>query len=202
MKCTGARATVGLLMVAMLTAAPLSAQAQTKGHSDRSVLILMEYTWSTTPAQFRHPNGELITIDKTKKKENMVPLDKAREIVVVAERSAKAQYCTMAEEQDANFQTLMRREIVSNKWTKAQIVYITLLHATTVAYLTGNVKFQFGAEGEKDVEIVNKGPVWTEPCTDTAREKIRQQIMTYINDAPANEPATKRAEPSTGTQKK
>ena len=66
------------------------------------------------------------------------------------------------------------------------------------------MKFQFGEDGQKDVEIVNKGPVWTEPCTDPIRETIKTRIMAYINEpAPAAGKAVpaKRAEPA-GTQKK
>jgi hypothetical protein len=74
--------------------------------------------------------------------------------------------------------------------------------------MTGTLKFQFGEDGQKDVEIVTKGPVWTEPCTDDARAKIRERIMAYINEAPTTTPTAnndtpaKRAEPVSGTQKK
>jgi hypothetical protein len=200
MKPRRVKAGIGLLLVAT-AAAPLSLQAQPKGHSDRSVQTLIEYTWSTMPGQFRHPNGELIIIDRAKRKEVMVPLEKAREVVGVADRSARAQYCGMAQEQEANFQTMMRRERVNDQWSKPQLVFITLLHATTVAYLTGTMKFQFGADGEKDVEIVTRGPAWTEACTDDVRDKIRTRIMAYINEAPTTPAAKatlpdKRAEPA------
>jgi hypothetical protein len=202
MNFIGGRAVIGLFLAATVAAAPLSAQAQTKGHSDRSVQTLMEYTWTTIPNQFRHPNGEMITIDKTKKNEVMVPLEKAREVVGVADRSARAQYCGLAEEQNANFQTMMRRERASELWSKQQLVFITLLHATTVAYMTGSMKFKFGEDGQKDVEVVTKGSVWTEPCTDPIRVKIKERIMAYINEAPTATPPGKRAEPTPSTAKK
>lgn len=197
MTCTGVRACVGLVVAATMVVLPLAAQAQQKQHSDRSVTTLMDYTWSTMPNQFRHPNGEVIVIDKTKRKDIEVPLEKARMVVGVADLSARAGYCGLPEEQNANFQTMMLREQASKQWSSQQLTYMTLLHATVVAYMTGNVKFQFGETGQKDVEITQKGPVWKEPCTDADREKIRARIMAYIQE---NQPA-KRAEPA-GTQKK
>jgi hypothetical protein len=110
----------------------------------------------------------------------------------------------MPEEQEANFQSLMQREQATNQWSKQQLVYITLLHATTVAYLTGTMKFQFGDAGEKDVEIVTKGPAWTELCTDEVRQKIKARILAYVDEAPALPTAKadmqlKRLEPVSGT---
>ena len=70
--------------------------------------------------------------------------------------------------------------------------------------MTGTMKFQFGEDGKKDVEIVSKGPVWTEPCTDDIRQTIKTRVMAYINEAPtpaAKAVQGKRAEPG-GTQKK
>jgi hypothetical protein len=205
MKRTGVQARVGMLVAAAVIAVPMSALAQAKGHSDRSVQTLMEYTWGTIPTSFRTPNGDTITIDKTKKKDIMIPLEKAKEVVGVADRSARAQYCGLMEEQDANFQTMMRKERLSEHWSPQQLVFITLLHATTVAYMTGTMKFQFGEDGQKDVEIVTKGPIWTEPCTDDVREKIKTRIMAYIDEqVPADAGkavATKSAEP-VSTKKK
>jgi len=83
-------------------------------------------------------------------------------------------------------------------------VFITLLHATTVAYLTGTMKVLFQGDGDAAPEIVMKGPVWTEPCTDKLREDIKSRITAYIAEAPPVPAATdaisgKRAEPVFGT---
>jgi hypothetical protein len=195
---------VVVLFSATTMAAPLAAHAQAKPQNDRAVTLLMNFAWNTIPRQFRQPNGEVITIDRTKKEEIVVPLEKAREIVTVADRSARAQYCNLPEEQGANFQSLMQREVGSERWTKQQLVYITLLHATTVAYLTGSLRVTFEGNGEAGTEVVTKGPVWTEPCTDRLREEIKSRVLAYINEVPTipaakDGPAAPRAEPVSGT---
>jgi hypothetical protein len=194
---------VGLLSATTI-AAPLSVCAQAKPQNDRAVTLLMDFALNTIPRQFRQPNGEVITIDRTKKSEITVPLEKAREIVTVADRSARAQYCNLPEEQGANFQSMMQREVASERWTKQQLVFITLLHATTVAYLTGSMRVTFEGDGEAGTEVVTKGPVWTEPCTDRLREDIKSRVLAYINEVPAipaakGDAAAPRAEPVSGT---
>lgn len=204
MTCRRARTCVVVLLSATAIAAPLAALAQAKPQNDRAVTLLMNFAWNTIPRQFRQPNGEVITIDRTKKSEITVPLEKAREIVTVADRSARAQYCNLPEEQGANFQSMIQRELASERWTKQQLVFITLLHATTVAYLTGSLRVTFEGDDEAGTEVVTKGPVWTEPCTDRLREDIKSRVLAYINEVPAipaakDEPAAPRAEPVSGT---
>jgi len=202
MSCRRAKQCVVGLLAATMIAPPLAARAQAKAQNDRAVTLLMNFAFNTIPRQFRQPNGEVITIDRTKKNEIVVPIEKAREIVTVADRSARAQYCNLPEEQSANFQSMMQRELASERWTKQQLVFITLLHATTVAYLTGSMRVTF--EGEGGTEVVTRGPVWTEPCTDRLREDIKSRVLAYINEVPAipaakGDPATPRAEPISGT---
>jgi hypothetical protein len=200
-----ARTCVVVLLSATTIAAPLSVYAQAKPQNDRAVTLLMKFALNTIPRQFRQPNGEVIIIDRSKTNEIVVPLEKAREVVTVADRSARAQYCNLPEEQSSNFQSLMQREVASERWTKQQLVFITLLHATTVAYLTGSLRVTFEGDGESGgTEVVTKGPVWTEPCTDRLREEIKSRVLAYINEAPAipaakDEAATPRAEPVSGT---
>jgi hypothetical protein len=206
---TGRRAKDGvtLLVTAAVIAAPMAVQAQAKGQSDRAVTILMEFAWNSLPRQFRGSDGQVIVINRANKNEVIVPLEKARQIVNVGDLSARAQYCDLPEEQTANFQSMMRREVASEKWTRQQVVFITLLHATTVAYLTGTMKVLFQGDGEAAPEIVTKGPVWTEPCTDKVREEIKSRITAYVGEVPAI-PAAKddisgrRAEPVFGTATK
>ncbi|HSR79229.1 MAG TPA: hypothetical protein VLL28_00455 [Hyphomicrobiaceae bacterium] len=199
-----ARTSVAVLLSATTIAAPLAVRAQAKGQSDRAVTLLMDFAFNTIPRQFRQPNGEVITIDRTKKNEIMVPLEKAREIVTVADRSARAQYCNLPEEQSANFQSMMQREVASDRWTKQQLVFITLLHVSTVAYLTGSMRVTFEGDGEAGSEMITKGPVWTEPCTDRLREDIKSRVLAYINEAVAipaakGEQPAQRVEPISGT---
>jgi hypothetical protein len=204
MSCRRAKQGGVVLLAATMIAPPMAVHAQAKAQNDRAVTLLMNFALNTIPRQFRQPNGEVISIDRTKKDEIVVPIEKAREIVTVADRSARAQYCNLPEEQSANFQSLMQRELASERWSKQQLVFITLLHATTVAYLTGSMHITFEGEGEAGKEVVTKGPVWTEPCTDRLRDDIKSRVLAYIAEMPAipaakDDPATPRAEPVSGT---
>jgi hypothetical protein len=136
-----------------------------------------------------------------------VPLDIAREVIRVARMSAYAQLCDLAEEQRANYQTLMRREEARSKWSDQQMLFINQLHLFTVMTMTGKVQL-VEKDGDKQVVVQEGKATKTETCTDTERKKVQEQIMAYVNSAPppaagAAEPApTKRAEPTPTSQKK
>jgi hypothetical protein len=179
--------------------------AQNKELSDKSVLTLMRYAWGMVPEKFTTPLGKTIIVDKAHASESIVPLDVAREVIRVARLSAYAQLCELPEEQRANYQTLMRREEAKSKWSDQQMLFINQLHLFTVMTLTGKVQL-IEKDGDKQVVVQEGKPVKTESCTDTERKKIQDQIMTYVNSAPATPsampPADKRAEPTPTSQKK
>jgi hypothetical protein len=175
-------------------------QAQNKELSDKSVQLLMQYAWALTPPKFTAPDGKIIEVDKTKPKDVIVSIDVARDVVRVARLTAYAQLCELAEEQRANYQTLMRREEAKSTWTDQQLLYISQLHLFTVMTLTGKVQI-VEKEGNKQVVVKETKSSKAESCTDTERQRVKTQIVAYINAAPA--PAAKSAEPvKAGTQKK
>jgi hypothetical protein len=198
-KCAGAG--VGLFLVAsfaMLDAPP--AWAQNKELSDKSVNLLMHYAWALTPPKFTAPDGKTIEVDKTKPKDVIVPIEAAREVIRVARLTAYAQLCELDEEQRANYQTLMRREEAKASWTDQQLLYINQLHLFTVMTLTGKVAI-VDKEGDKQVVVQDGKASKAESCTDTERQRIKAQIVAYINSGPT--PSAKTAVPNmTGTQKK
>src|SRR5262245_54047790 len=100
---------LGLLTVA-LAAASSVANAQKPQMSDKTVLILMDYAWPLTPAEFTTESGKVIRVNKDKFEEVKLPLDDAREVIRVARLSGQAQICEMGEAQTANYETLMDRE--------------------------------------------------------------------------------------------
>ena len=165
----------------------------------------MQYAWAYTPPKFTSPDGKTIEIDKTKPKEAMVALDVGREVIKVGRLSALAQSCELAEEQRANYLTLMRREQAKSQWTDQQLLYISQLHTTTVMIMTGKLLL-VEKQGEKVVsEREVKGRV--ESCTDTERQRVKAQIAAYINAAPpagtaAATAAAKTAEPVNAGVKK
>jgi hypothetical protein len=200
-----ANAGVALICASAVVAALLGpALAQNKELSDKSVLTLMRYAWGMVPEKFTTPLGKTIIVDKAHASESIVPLDVAREVIRVARLSAYAQLCELPEEQRANYQTLMRRE-EAKKWSDQQMLFINQLHLFTVMTLTGKVQL-IEKDGDKQVVVQEGKPLKTESCTDTERKKIQDQIMTYVNAAPATPaampPPDKRAEPTPTSQKK
>jgi len=204
----GARTGMALACAAAF-ALPLSTgsvSAQSKELSEKSVQLLMQYAWALTPGKFTAPDGKTITIDKSKPKDVMVSLDVAREVIKVGRLSAHAQSCELAEEQRANYQTLMRREEAKAAWSEQQLLYISQLHTTTVMMMTGKL-LVVEKEGDKVVSEREVKTSRTESCSDTERQRVKAQIISYINSAPvpaatAKAPA-KSAEPvRASTQKK
>jgi hypothetical protein len=213
---TGARTGVGMACAAAfaLVLSSASGIAQSKELSEKSVQLLMQYAWALTPAKFTSPDGKTILVDKSKPKEVIVSLDVAREVIKVARLSAYAQLCELIEEQRANYQTLMRREEAKSAWSDQQLLYISQLHLFTVMTLTGKVQI-VEKEGDKQVVVQESKVRKTESCTDTERQRVKAQIISYINSAPAptakapaskvpasKAPAAKSAEPLKATTQK
>jgi hypothetical protein len=196
----GAKVGAGLVYAAaaaLLSVAPTSAQV--KELSEKSVQLLMQYAWALTPPKFTSPDGKTIEVDKSKPKEVMVSVDVARDVIRVARLSAYAQLCELIEEQRANYQTMMRREVAKSKWTDQQLLYISQLHLFTVMTLTGKIQI-VQKEGDKQVVVQQSKAAKNTSCNDTERQRVKAQITAYIN-APAG--PSKTAQPvKTGTQKK
>jgi hypothetical protein len=208
MMAKGANAGVALSCAGAVVAALVAPTfAQNKELSDKSVLTLMRYAWGMVPEKFTTPLGKTIIVDKSHPSESIVPLDIAREVIRVARLSAYAQLCELQEEQRANYQTLMRREEAKSKWSDQQILFINQLHLFTVMTLTGKVQL-IEKDGDKQVVVHEGKPIKAESCTDTERKKIQDQIMAFVNAAPAPPPAAamptpdKRAEPTPTSQRK
>ncbi len=186
-------ALAGMVALAGLAA---GAEAQTQGKlSDKSVNTLMDYAWQILPHKFTTPDGTVIEVDKSKRQGNIVPVENGREIIRVAYTSAQAQVCEMWEEQQANYDTLMRRELLKKKWTDQQMLYITTLHRMTIHAVAGKMRVE-----EKEGEL----KVFLEPikpgegkCTDEQRAKLREAIIAYVDlDAPKEAAAGQKAPPA------
>lgn len=169
-------ACAGLLVITI----GASGGAEAKELSEKSVKVLMKYAWVILPTKFTAPTGKVIEVDKSKKKENMVPLDKARQIIKVARLSAHAQICNLPQAQAANYRTLMQSEGDSKNWTDQQMLYISQLHLFTVMWLTGNVKL-VDRGGDKEV-VVNESAAKTsqQTCTEAEKTKVSKLISNYI----------------------
>jgi hypothetical protein len=165
------------------------AEAQAQGKlSDKSVNTLMEYAWQILPAKFTTPDGKVIEVDKSKRDGNIVPGDNGREIIRVGYNSAQAQVCELWDEQQSNYDTLMRRELIKKKWSDQQLLYITTLHRMTVHAVAGKLRVEEKA-GELKVFLEPIKPGETK-CTDEQKVKIREAIQAYVaEDAAAGKEA-------------
>lgn len=183
MSKSGILAGVRILPLAAIIAAVGSAgSAAAQELSEKSVKTFMEYAWSLVPAQFTKPNGEKVQVDKKKKDEVLVPVDVAREIIRVGRISAHAQVCNLAEDQVANYRSLMKRETDKKIWSEQQMIYINQLHLTTVMLLTGKIKL-VEKQGDKQVVIEErKSP--TQTCSPEQAQKVKQVIAEYVKAGP------------------
>ena len=176
--------------LAVSAALVIGAEAQSQGKlSDKSVHTLMDYAWQILPSKFSTPDGKVIEVDKSKREGNIVPVENGREIIRVGYSSAQAQVCELWEEQQANYDALMRRELQKKKWTDQQLLYITTLHRMTIHAVAGKLKVEEKA-GELKVilEPIKPGDV---KCSDEQKNKIRESIQALVTQdaAPAGKEA-------------
>lgn len=176
----GMRAAVLGLGAALFVAAPADAQQL----SERSVRAFMDYAWSLTPSKFTKPDGTSVEIDKKDRSKVEVPLETAREVIMVGRLTAHAQMCELPEDQVANYRSLMKREDAKKKWTEQQMIYINQLHLTTVMLLTGKIRLVEKKDGEKDVVIDEPKGKEATSCTDEQRKKVKELITAYIATGP------------------
>jgi len=163
---------------ALLYSSMLDVKAQEKPKiSDKTVLALMAYAWQILPSQFTSATGKKIEVDKKKRDENVVPIDIAREVILVGYNSAHAQLCQLWEEQNANYHTMMRVEIAKKKWSDQQLLYISTLHRMTIHFAAGKVRI---VEKGPDEQQVILEPIENVACDDAKRQKIKEAILNYI----------------------
>lgn len=174
---------VGVL-AAGAAACTVPAMAQSATLSDESVLKLMEYAWQQTPPRFTKPDAKVVEIDKKKPEAARVPVDVAREVIIAARRTALAQMCKLEEHQLANYRSLMYRETAKKKWSDQQLVYINMLHLTTVQIFAGDITIKLKDDGGKVVEETPLANKRTQSCTEAEAAKLKEQIETYVAQGP------------------
>ncbi|MEM7778247.1 MAG: hypothetical protein AAF732_21910 [Pseudomonadota bacterium] len=157
--------------------------ASAQGLSEKAVKTFMNYAWSLTPQKFTKPDGTSVLIDKTKKDEVVVPVQKAREVIMAGRLTAHAQICDLPEAQVANYQSLMRRTQQVEKWTPQQIIYINQLHLTTVMLLTGKIQL-VEKRGDKEIVIDDKKESKARTCSKDERTRVKKLIIEYLNSEP------------------
>ena len=178
---------LALLLGAAGLAPPAMAQSQTL--SDESVRKLMDYAWQQTPPRFTKPDSTVVEIDIKKPETVVVPTDVAREVIIAARRSALAQICKLEEEQVDNYRSLMLREVAKKKWSEQQVVFINMLHLTTVQIFAGDITIKLKDDGGKVVEETPLANKRAQSCTDAEAAKLKEQIKAYVATGPSLEQA-------------
>lgn len=171
--------------VALVLAGPM-ASAGAQELSEQTVKSYMDLAWQLTPAQFSKPDGTVIQIDKKKREESMIPLDIARDVIMVGRNSALAQICGLMNEQIANVQSLRRREEARAKWTQQQLVFINQLHMATVVLRTGRLQLVETEEGKQPV-VLEEDKAKAKPpetCSDEQRKLVKEKIVAFVAAAP------------------
>lgn len=172
------------LMGALVMSVALAAAAAAAGMSDNSVQAYMNYAWSLTPSQFTTPEGKKILIDKKKRSSVEVPVDVAREVILAAYRTARAQICELSQEGVDNHNSLMLREFQKKTWSDQQLVYINMLHLTVVQLMTSKVKIVEKDDGGKVVVEEEMKSKAVKPCAPEEKTQIKDQIAAYIKTGP------------------
>ena len=188
--------------MAVSAALVVGAEAQSQGKlSDKSVNTLMEYAWQILPNKFTTPEGKVIEVDKSKREGNIVPVEAGRDIIRAGYSSAQAQVCELWEEQQANYDALMQREVKKKKWTDQQLLYITTLHRMTIHAVAGKLRVEEKAGALKVIlEPIKPGDV---KCSDEQKNKIRETIQALVaQDAPAGKEAAAEKKAPAASKKK
>ena len=185
----GGRASATVLMIIASFATIASTAAAQQQLSERAVRTFMDYAWSLTPQKFTKPDGSSVVIDKKKREQMTVPLDHARDVIMIGRMTAHAQICELPELQVRNYQSLMRREQGSGKWSPQQMIYINQLHLTTVMLLTGQIRVKEKKDGKKEV-FVSKGKRAAKTCTPEQRARVKKIVEEYVASEPSAKPET------------
>ncbi len=152
---------------------------------DKTVKTLMKFAFGLMPEVYTGPDGKKIAINKKKPDEVMIPVDDARRIILVADRSAKAQNCDLKVMQTLNHNAMVKYEEVFKSWSDQQKLFINQLHLFTVLYMTGNVKFEEKEKTEKEKAELKTGKKVPNlenkyKCSDDERKKVAASVDAYL----------------------
>lgn len=187
------RGLAATLLIVLFAPQGLAQEAEKKNQpSDRAVRVLVSYTWQTMPAEIQKPDGTMVAVKGKDVDKFMIPMEDARRVVLVANRTAEAQICNLPQHQVANHRTLMKKETESKRWSDEQLAFIHMLHLVTVGTRTADkIEASEGgvekdkseeAEAQEMKEIIKREQRYN--CPDAKREIVRQEIEAYVGHAP------------------
>lgn len=176
--------TAVVLGIFLLSSSAIAQEAGKKpAIKDKTVKVLMKFAFSLMPEVYTGPDGKKIAINKKKPDEVMIPVDDARRIILVADRSAKAQNCDLKVMQTLNHNAMVKYEQVFKNWTKKQKLFINQLHLFTVLYMTGNVKFNEKEKTKEEMAAERKAPNLENKykCSDDERKTVAASVDAYLD---------------------
>lgn len=182
MRWAGRKPVGAAALLAMLFAAT---PGRAQNISDEAVKSFMNYAWAQVPGQYTTEQGETILIDKTKQNEVVIPVNAARDVIIAAWRSYRAQICNMPEEQAANYRSLVARENAKKVWSRQQGVFIMTLHLTVVQLMAGKVKIVETKDGKvlEETELPGKS---VKPCGPEEKVRLKEMITAYVKSGPVS----------------
>lgn len=145
--------------------------------SERTVRVIMGTAYAGIPESLPKPDGTVVKLDRSDPKKFLIPVEDARNIIVSAVLSARADLCNMEDLGRKHFESLMRRERARDKWTSYQMTYIDVLHATTGLYMTGSTAFgdDVNKDDSKETDIKSKYK-----CSDDERGRVKAAVENDI----------------------
>ena len=150
--------------------------------SENSVITLMNYAWTILPSKFTTPERKTIEVDKSKR-DAMIPLAAAWDIIKAGNLSAQAQLCDMWEAQKANYTALMAREQAKKTWSEQQLLYISTLHRMTLHMAAGKMRVVDKPNDESQI-FLEPIEASKDSCNDEKRKKIDDAIYAYVKESP------------------
>lgn len=160
----------------LLTAAPAAAEEL----SEKTVTWLMRAAFTMLPDKFTTAEQKVITIERDKPDDYMIPLPDAREVVKIAYNSARAQTCHLLDKQRENYQALVKHQTDAAKWNDKQMLYIKQLHLFVVQFGTGSVKITQIGDDQKVEQVSNEKLATVKPCSDEEKKALLEKIDAYV----------------------
>jgi hypothetical protein len=148
---------------------------------EKTVKWLMDYATASMLDRYTTVSNKVVTIDKSKPDEFLIPIDAAREVVKIAYNTARAQICHLKEREAQNAEALIKHEQKSKKWSDKQLFYIQELQLFVVQISVGTIKItQVGNDKKAQVVTTPDAISKVRPCPDDEAKKLAETIDTYV----------------------
>lgn len=149
--------------------------------NDNTVGWLMQHAFVMLPDRFTTADQKVIKIDHTKPDDFFIPKDAAREVIKVANNSARAQVCHLMDKQRDNYAALVKHTVEAGKWNDKQLLYIKQLHLFVVQFSTGTIKLtESGGTTKPEVIPLTDALSKVRPCSDDEKKTLAEKIDAYI----------------------